>query len=134
MSILQCNKRRNSFDIREINIMSVLAIAFPVEAAVPVAQSLIGATVALMRPLLGLGVLVTLLMVFKPLVMGIVRAAVVLVVPRKSLEQRVRQHRFNGVKMVNRMAKEWTRHRADLEFAPKTFNEMWREQRSSRRI
>lgn len=37
-------------------------------------------------------------------------------------------------KMVNRMAKEWTRHRADLEFAPKTFNEMWREQRSSRRI
>lgn len=109
MHILQCNKRRNSFDIREINIMSVLAIAFPVEAAIPVAQSLIGTTVAFMRPLLGLGVLVTLLMVFKPLVMGIVRAAIVMVVPRKSLEQRVRQHRFNGVKMLNRMANDYSR-------------------------
>jgi L-lactate dehydrogenase complex protein LldF len=37
-------------------------------------------------------------------------------------------------KLVNRVAKDWTRHRADLEFAPKTFNEMWREQRASRRI
>jgi hypothetical protein len=89
--------------------MSFLALAFPVEAAVPVAQSLIGAGAALVRPLLGLGVLATLFMVFKPLVMGILRAALVLVVPRKSLEQRVRQHRFNGVKMLNRMANDYSR-------------------------
>jgi hypothetical protein len=87
--------------------MSYLTLAFPVEAAVPVAQSVIGTTIAFMRPLLGLGMMVTLLMVFKPLVMGILRAAMVFVVPRKSLEQRVLQHRFNGVKMLNRMANDY---------------------------
>src|SRR5450830_1419298 len=89
--------------------MSAFAIAFPVEAAVPVAQSVIAATIAMTRPLLGLGVLVTLLMLFKPLVTGIVRATVVLFVPRKSLDQRVRQQRFNGVKMLNRMANDYSR-------------------------
>ncbi|WP_034303307.1 hypothetical protein [Herbaspirillum sp. RV1423] len=88
--------------------MSVLAIAFPVEAAVPVAQSLIGATVAMTRPLLGLGVLVTLFMVFKPLLAGILRAAVVFFVPRQSHEERVQQHRFNGIKMLNRMANDYS--------------------------
>jgi len=88
--------------------MSVLAIAFPVEAAVPVAQSLIGTTVAVVRPLLGLGVAVTLFMLFKPLVMGVLRAGLVFLKPRKSLEQRIRQHRFNGIKMVNRMANEYS--------------------------
>ncbi len=87
--------------------MSFLAIAFPVEAAVPLAQTLIGASAALLRPLLGLGMLVTLLMVFKPLVVGILRAALVLVKPRKSLEQRVLQHRFNGVRLLNRMANDY---------------------------
>ena len=89
--------------------MSVLALAFPVEAAIPVAQSLIGTSLAFVRPLLGLGVLVTLFMIFKPLVMGILRAAMLLVVPRKTLEQRVLQHRFNGVKLLNRMASDYSR-------------------------
>lgn len=61
-----------------------------------------------MRPLLGLGVLVTLFMVFKPLLAGIMRATVVFFVPRMSLEQRVRKHRFNGVKMLNRMANDYS--------------------------
>ncbi|AKZ65049.1 hypothetical protein F506_22455 [Herbaspirillum hiltneri N3] len=88
--------------------MSVLAIAFPVEAAVPVAQSLIGAGIALTRPLLGLGALVTLLMVFKPLLAGIMRAVVAFFVPRKSFEQRVAAHRFSGVRMLNRMANDYS--------------------------
>jgi L-lactate dehydrogenase complex protein LldF len=37
-------------------------------------------------------------------------------------------------RLVNRTATEWTKGHGDLDFAPKTFNEMWREQRSSRRI
>jgi len=88
--------------------MSVLAIAFPVEAAVPVAQSLIGAGIALTRPLLGLGALVTLLMVFKPLLAGIMRAVVAFFVPRKSFEQRVAAQRFSGVRMLNRMANDYS--------------------------
>ena len=35
-------------------------------------------------------------------------------------------------KMVNRMAKDWTKHRGNLQFSAKTFNEMWREQRGPR--
>jgi L-lactate dehydrogenase complex protein LldF len=31
--------------------------------------------------------------------------------------------------MVTHFVKDWGRHRTKLEFAPKTFNEMWREQR-----
>eukprot|EP01037_Dinobryon_pediforme_P035244 gene35244-41553_t len=54
-------------------------------------QQLISASIVMIRPLLGLGMVMTLLMVFKPLVVGILRAALVLVVPRKSLEQRVSQ-------------------------------------------
>jgi L-lactate dehydrogenase complex protein LldF len=37
-------------------------------------------------------------------------------------------------KMVNGMAKDWTRHRADLDFPAKTFNEMWKDQRGKKRI
>lgn len=87
--------------------MSAFTIAFPVEAAIPVAQQVIGATIAMIRPLLGLGMMVTLLMVFKPLVLGTLRAVMVLFVPRKSLEDRVAQYRFNGIKMLNRMAKDY---------------------------
>jgi L-lactate dehydrogenase complex protein LldF len=32
-------------------------------------------------------------------------------------------------RVVNAMAKDWTKHRGDLQFSAKTFNEMWREQR-----
>ena len=35
-------------------------------------------------------------------------------------------------KMINRMAKDWTKHRGNLQFSAKTFNEMWREQRGPR--
>jgi len=87
--------------------MSFLTVAFPVEAAVPLAQQLVSVCIAMMRPLLGMGILVTLLMVFKPMVIGTLRAALVLVVPRKSLEQRVSQHRFNGVRILNRMANDY---------------------------
>ena len=94
--------------------MSVLAIAFPVEAAVPVAQSLIGASIALTRPLLGLGALVTLFMIFKPLLAGIMHAFVAFFVPRKSFEQRIAAQRFSGVKMLNRMASDYSRSQPNL--------------------
>lgn len=32
-------------------------------------------------------------------------------------------------KLVNKLFKGWTAHRGDLDFAPKTFNELWREGR-----
>lgn len=82
--------------------MSFMAIAFPAEVAVPYAQSF--ATYA--RPLFGLGALVTLLMIFKPMVLGLFRAALLAVKPRRTLEQRNIRRKLQGVLMLNRMANE----------------------------
>ncbi|MGE5519068.1 MAG: LUD domain-containing protein, partial [Candidatus Dadabacteria bacterium] len=35
-------------------------------------------------------------------------------------------------KMINSIAKDWTRHRSDLQFPPKTFNELWKERNKKR--
>ncbi|MBW9335775.1 MULTISPECIES: hypothetical protein [Herbaspirillum] len=88
--------------------MSFLNLAFPAEAALPFAQSFLGLMAAYVRPALGLGALVTLVMVFKPLILGLAQAAVLLVKPRKSLEQRILAHKFSGKMMLNRMANEYS--------------------------
>jgi len=82
--------------------MSLLNLAFSLNAA------------DVLRVLLGLGVLLALLIVFKPLVLGILRAALMLMVPRKSLEQRLSQHRFNGVQILNRMANDYAGSQPNL--------------------
>ena len=71
--------------------MSILAITFPAGAA---------------RSLIGLGIFVTLLMLFKPMIVGMLRAALLLVAPRKSLEQRQADNNMQSVLMLNRMARE----------------------------
>ena len=82
--------------------MSILAIAFPAEAAVPVAQAFVNAA----RPLIGLGILATLLLLFKPLIVGMLRAALLVVSPRKSLQERKAHNNMQGALMLNRMARE----------------------------
>ncbi|GAA4020438.1 hypothetical protein [Actimicrobium antarcticum] len=86
--------------------MSILAIAFPAQAAVPVAQSAILAVVAAARPLFGIGVFVTLFLVFRPLLAGVLRAALLVLKPRKSLEQRSVRSRLRGILTLNRMASD----------------------------
>jgi len=79
--------------------MSVLTVGFPVEAiaanVLPVA-----------RPLLGLGALAALMLVFKPLLVGLLRAALLVIRPRKSLEERSTLSLMQSVMMVRRMARE----------------------------
>jgi hypothetical protein len=90
--------------------MSFLAIAFPAQAAVPVAQTFVNYA----RPFLGLSALITLLMIFKPLVLGIIRAAWLTIKPRQSLEQRNARRKLFGVMMLNRMANEYDRSQPNL--------------------
>lgn len=82
--------------------MSVLSIAFPIEAIAANA-------LAVARPLLGLGVLAALMVVFKPLLIGLLRAALLAIRPRKSLEERSRQSMLQSVLMLNRMARDLDR-------------------------
>jgi L-lactate dehydrogenase complex protein LldF len=35
-------------------------------------------------------------------------------------------------KIVNSLFKGWTRHRSDLDFSKKTFNEMWKEKQQDK--
>jgi len=83
--------------------MSVLAIAFPFEAAVSVAGVAIGAA----RPLLGLSLFATLLLLFKPLLKGLLQAGLLLLSPRKSLEERRLTQKIRSVKLLNRVASSY---------------------------
>ena len=86
--------------------MSLFAFALPAEIALFDASALLAAAAAALRPLLGLGALATLMVYFKPLWMGVLRAALMLVKPRKSLDQRIARSKFNGQQLVRRMAND----------------------------
>lgn len=83
--------------------MTSLTIAFPAEAAAPIAQAVAGAA----RPLLGFSVLAAMLMLFKPLLGGIARTALLLAAPRKPLEQRVRKARLKNAFKLQKLARDY---------------------------
>lgn len=87
--------------------MSVLSIAFPIEAIAANA-------LAIARPLLGLGILAALMVVFKPLLVGMLRAALLVIRPRKSLEERSARSVMESVLMLNRMARDFDRTQPGL--------------------
>lgn len=94
--------------------MSILSIAFPVQAAVPVAQAVIGHFVGAIRPLIGLGLLIAFFVIFKPLIVGLFRAALLVVKPRQSREQRASRRAVRGVLMLNRLADDVKRSQPSL--------------------
>ena len=87
--------------------MSILATAFPVQAIIPVAQLFAGMLATFARPLLGIGLLITLLMIFKPLLVGLLRAALLVLQPRLSFEQRSERRTLRSILMLNRMANDF---------------------------
>ena len=76
--------------------MSFLSLALP---AVEVAINTI-ASVA--RPLLGLGILATVLVVFRPLITGVWRAVLVLLQPKLSREERAAQRHLRTMRAIQR--------------------------------
>jgi hypothetical protein len=83
--------------------MSYLAITFPHEAAGPAAQVLMNA----LRPLIGLGLVATMVMVFKPLIAGVLQALLLLLAPRQTRERRAADQRFQGVLALHRIARDF---------------------------
>lgn len=86
--------------------MSLLTLAFPVEAALPALQVFAGNVVSFVRPLLGLSLLAALLVVFKPLLVGLLRAGLLLLKPRQTLEQRSARSALRSILMLNSMARD----------------------------
>ena len=86
--------------------MSFLTLAFPIQAAIPAAQTFAGTAVSVARPLLGFGALAAVLVMFKPLLVGLLRAALLVLKPRRSLEERASRRTLQSVLMLNRMARD----------------------------
>ncbi len=86
--------------------MGFLALGFPLEAVLPVSNSVVGVAATAARPLLGLGIFATLLVVFRPLLSGILRAGLLVLSPRKSLEERRAQAHMKDVIAINRLARK----------------------------
>ncbi|MES2535537.1 MAG: hypothetical protein V4632_06650 [Pseudomonadota bacterium] len=57
-------------------------------------------------PVISAGVFATLLVVFKPIITGMLRAALLIISPRKSLNERNMRSRLQGVLMLNRLARD----------------------------
>ena len=90
--------------------MSILSIAFPVETAMSVAGVAIGAA----RPLLGVSLFATLLLLFKPLLKGLIQAGLLLLSPRKSLEERRLVQKIRSAKLLNRIASNYETSQPNL--------------------
>jgi hypothetical protein len=86
--------------------MSILTVAFPAEAALPALQVFAANALNIARPLLGPGILAALLMVFKPLLVGMLRAALLVIRPRKSLQERSSRRMLESVLLMHRMARD----------------------------
>lgn len=87
--------------------MIFLNIAIPATSTLPVAQAAFATVVAAIRPLLGLGILATMLVVFKPLLAGMLRAALLLVHPRQNREQKEAARNLRNALTISRFAREF---------------------------
>jgi hypothetical protein len=86
--------------------MSFLNIAFPATSAMPVAQFALSSIIASARPLLGLGILTTTLIVFKPLLLGMLRASLLLLHPKLSREEKTAKRNLRNILTIHRMASD----------------------------
>ena len=87
-----------------------LSIAFPFEAAVSVAGIAIGAA----RPLIGMSLFATLLLLFKPLLKGLLQAGLMLLSPRKSLDERRVVQKVRSARLLNNIARDYEASQPNL--------------------
>lgn len=90
--------------------MSILSIAFPFEAAASFAGFAAGAA----RPLIGVSLFATMLLLFKPLLKGVLQAALLLVSPRKSLEERRTLQKIRSARLLNLIARDYDASQPNL--------------------
>ena len=86
--------------------MSFLNIAFPATSAMPVAQVALSSIIAAARPLLGLGILTTMLIVFKPIIIGFLRAALLLLQPKLTREEKTAKRNLRNILTIRRIAND----------------------------
>ena len=90
--------------------MSILSIAFPFEAAASFAGVAVGAA----RPLIGVSLFATILLLFNPLLKGLLQAALLLLSPRKSLDERRMMQKIRSARQLNRLARNYEASQPNL--------------------
>lgn len=100
-------QQKRLFDeINKEQVMSILSIAFPASVAIPAAEAFAATAVTVARPLLGLSAVAVLAIIFKPLLIGLLRAALLVLKPRQSIEEREARRMRDSARMLNRMARD----------------------------
>lgn len=100
-------QQKRLFDeINKEKVMSILSIAFPASVAVPAAEAFVATAVTVARPLIGLSAVAVLAVVFKPMLIGLLRAALLVLKPRRSSEARELRRQRKSALMLNRMARD----------------------------
>jgi hypothetical protein len=87
--------------------MTLLNIAFPVQSALPVAQMAVTTVVGNARSLLGMGIAATSLVVFKPLLSGMLRAALLVLSPRQSKDEQLASRNLRNILAIKRAANDY---------------------------
>lgn len=85
----------------------MLSLAIPAQIAAPAVKFLASNAASVARPALSIGIVALLIFVFKPLLTGLLRAALLVVKPRASLEERSARTRAQSIEMLNRTAREY---------------------------
>ena len=86
--------------------MSFLDIAISATSALPATQVVLNSIIAAARPLLGIGILATMLIVFKPLIVGMLRACLLLLQPKLSREEKTAKRNLRNILTIRRMAND----------------------------
>ena len=89
--------------------MSISMLVVSAETFLPFFRTALvaaGAAAFALRPLVGLGLLAALVWLFKPLLLGIGRAALMAIWPRHSFAERSQRRAVQGIVMLNTMARE----------------------------
>ena len=90
--------------------MSIWSLAFPFEAAVSIAGFAAGAA----RPLIGVSIAATLLFLFQPLLKGLLQAGLLLLSPRKSLDERRLAQKTRGARLIDALARDYENSQPNL--------------------
>jgi hypothetical protein len=87
-------------------IMSFLNLTFPAIATLPAVEVAISTVLASARPILGVGILATMLVVFKPLLSGVLHAMLVLLQPKQTRAQKTARRNLRNMLTIRRMAND----------------------------
>ena len=86
--------------------MNFLNIAFPATSALPVAEMAIATLIASARSIVSMGAVLSLLIVFKPLLSGLLRAARLTLFPTRTREQKSARRTLRTMLTIQHLASD----------------------------